>query len=100
MRIFGNELSYNRFDGFVSIFSGFNVHEVLKSMSKIHDYTFTQNIMFIDTSIIIPTSAGFPLSLAINGTASIDIEASGKVDLLKLSTSPRSILINGLIRPR
>lgn len=100
MRIFGNELSYNSFDGLASFSSGFNVLEMLISMSKNHVYTFTQNIMFMDTSMIIPTSAGFPLNLTINGTATIDMKASGKVDLRKLGTSPRSLLISGLIQPR
>ena len=102
MRIFGNELSYNSFNGVKSLMTGdgFNILEMLISMSKNHDYTFTQNIMFLDTSMVIPTSAGFPLNLTINGTATIDMKASGKMDLRKLGTSPSSLLISGLIQPR
>lgn len=102
MRMFGNELSYNSFNGFESLLSGdsFNILEMLISMSKNHDYSFTQNIMFLDTSMIIPTSAGFPLNLTINGTATIDMKASGKADLRKLGTSPSSLLISGSIQPR
>ncbi|XP_056021701.1 uncharacterized protein LOC130054813 [Ostrea edulis] len=101
MRMFGNELSYNSFNGFESLLSGdsFNILEMLISMSKNHDYSFTQNIMFLDTSMIIPTSAGFPLNLTINGTATIDMKASGKADLRKLGTSPSSLLISGSIQP-
>ncbi|XP_056009974.1 uncharacterized protein LOC125679922 [Ostrea edulis] len=101
MRMFGNELSYNSFNGFESLLSGdsINILEMLISMSKNHDYSFTQNIMFLDTSMIIPTSAGFPLNLTINGTATIDMKVSGKADLRKLGTSPSSLLISGLIQP-
>lgn len=37
MRIFGNELSYNSFDGLASFSSGFNVLEMLIRMSKNHE---------------------------------------------------------------
>ncbi|XP_062611984.1 uncharacterized protein LOC134273790, partial [Saccostrea cucullata] len=101
LRVFGNELSYNSFNGLENLLSGdsFNILEMLISMSKNHDYTFTQNIMFLDTSMIIPTSAGFPLNLTINGTATIDMKASGKADLRKMGTSPMSLLISGKIQP-
>ncbi|XP_061171948.1 uncharacterized protein LOC133181472, partial [Saccostrea echinata] len=101
LRVFGNELSYNSFNGLDNLLSGnrFNILEMLISMSKNHDYTFTQNIMFLDTSMIIPTSAGFPLNLTINGTATIDMKASGKADLRKMGTSPMSLLISGRIQP-
>ncbi|XP_062611985.1 uncharacterized protein LOC134273791, partial [Saccostrea cucullata] len=101
LRVFGNELSYNSFNGLDNLLNDnrFNILEMLISMSKNHDYTFTQNIMFLDTSMIIPTSAGFPLNLTINGTATIDMKASGKADLRKMSTSPMSLLISGKIQP-
>jgi hypothetical protein len=56
--------------------------------------------MFLDSSIIIPTISGFPLNLTVDGSATIDVEASGKMDLRKLATNPPSLSINGYIKPR
>ncbi|KAJ8307373.1 hypothetical protein KUTeg_015457 [Tegillarca granosa] len=101
MRVFGNELRYNSFSGVKDLSNGnnFNFLDFLIKLSKNHDYSFTQNIMFLDSSMIIPTSSGFPLNLTVNGTATIDLKASGRMDLRKLGTSPRSVSINGVIKP-
>ena len=48
----------------------------------------------------VPTSSGMPLSLSVKGTATVDLKASGKVDLRKVSAKPRSLQIDGEIRPR
>ena len=102
MRMFGNDIRYSSFHGSQDIFGGsnFNILELLISLAKNHDYTFTQNLMFMDSGLIIPMAAGFPLNLTINGTATVDLKASGKVDVRKFAPSPRSLEISGLIQPR
>ena len=55
---------------------------------------------FLDTEMTVPTSSGLPLSLSVKGTATVDLKASGKVDLRKVSAKPRSLQIDGEIRPR
>ena len=55
---------------------------------------------FLDTEMTVPTSSGLPLSLTVKGTATVDLKASGKVDLRKVSAKPRSLQIDGEIRPR
>lgn len=102
MRVFGNELRYMNFKGIDSLISreNFNFIDMLMKLSKDNDYSFTQSSMFMDTSIIIPTSAGFPMNLTVNGTATVDIKASGKMDIMKLAASPPSLDINGIIQPR
>ncbi|XP_046361600.2 uncharacterized protein LOC124138779 [Haliotis rufescens] len=101
MRIFGNEMLYKHFKGMESLTSAskFNFLEFLIKMSKKHDYSFTQSMMILDSSMIIPTSSGLPLNLTVNGTATINFKASGQVDLRKVSTKPRSLLIDGTIQP-
>ena len=102
MRIFGNEMSYTHFKGIDSFTDGkkFNLLETLIRMSKEHDYSITQSIMFLDSTMIIPTSSGLPLNLTVNGTATVDLKAVGKMDLRKVSKSPRSLLVEGTIQPR
>jgi hypothetical protein len=56
--------------------------------------------MFLDTSVVIPTISGFPLNISVDGSATIDLQASGKMDLRQFSSNPRSVSINGKIKPR
>ncbi|XP_041357844.1 uncharacterized protein LOC121374798 [Gigantopelta aegis] len=101
MRIFGNEMSYTHFKGIDSFTDGkrFNLLDTLIRMSKEHDYAFTQSVMFMDSTVIIPTSSGLPLNLTVNGTATVDLKAVGKMDLRKAAKSPRSLLVDGTIQP-
>ncbi|KAK6188791.1 hypothetical protein SNE40_004897 [Patella caerulea] len=100
MRVFGNEMMYNHFKGFDDFKSkDFNFLEFLIKISKDHDYSFSQSMMFLDSSMVIPTAAGLPLNLTVNGVTSIDLKASGSVDLRKVATSPRSLNIDGIIKP-
>ena len=57
-------------------------------------------VQFLDSSLTVPTAIGLPLTLSVNGTAVVDVKASGKMDLRKVSKSPRSVHIDGEIRPR
>lgn len=102
VRVFGNELRYKDFDGVDSLFGDgdFNILELLLQLSKNHDYSYTQSYMFLDSSMVIPTSIGFPMNLTVNGSATIDLKASGKMDLRKLASSPCSLSINGIVQPR
>ncbi|XP_067677413.1 uncharacterized protein [Haliotis asinina] len=101
MRIFGNEMYNGHFKGVDPIASvkNFNFLDFLTKMSKKQDYSFTHSVMLLDSSMIIPTSSGLPLTLSVNGSASIDLQASGQVDLRNSLTSPRSFLIGGILKP-
>ena len=98
LRVFGNELRYMNFHGLESLLSGPNINilEMLIQLSKDNDYTFTHSTMFLDSSMIIPTGAGFPMNLTVNGTATMDLKLKGKMDL----RSPPNVDIEGLIQPR
>ncbi|XP_069114719.1 apolipophorins-like [Argopecten irradians] len=99
-RIFGQERGYARFDGQNSLFGdNFNILELLISMTNNQEYKKTQNVQFLDSSLTVPTCAGLPISLSVDGTVTIDLKASGRMDLRKLITSPRSVLIDGAIEP-
>lgn len=102
VRVFGNEIKYMNFQGINSFLSqnSINVIDILMKLSEDNDYQFTQSTMFMDSSVIIPTGSGFPLNLTVNGTATVDLKASGKMDVMKLTTSPPTLDIKGIIRPR
>ncbi|KAL3871442.1 hypothetical protein ACJMK2_039441 [Sinanodonta woodiana] len=98
MRVFGNELRYMSFNGQQLTGTGqdFDIFEMIKKISKGGDYTLSESFMFLDSSVIIPTSAGFPLNFTVNGTATVELKANGKFDIRKLSSD---LEISGLIQP-
>lgn len=102
MRIFGNELQYINSDDIKTLLNGknFNILDFIINLSKEQDYSFTQSFMFLDTSVVIPTISGFPLNISIDGSATINLQASGKMDLRQFSSNPRSVSIDGKIKPR
>lgn len=102
LRIFGNELQYINTDDIKSLIEGqnFNILDFIINLAKEQDYSFTQSFMFLDTSLIIPTMAGFPLNISLDGSATIDLQASGKMDLRQIQSNPMTVSIDGKIRPR
>lgn len=101
-RIFGNQMTYNRFQGigFLTPAKPYNLLDFLIELSKDHDIGFTQSMQFLDSSITIPTASGLPLSLSVNSTATVDLRVKGKMDLLSVLAGPRSTYIDGELRPR
>ncbi|XP_076095776.1 uncharacterized protein LOC143066849 [Mytilus galloprovincialis] len=101
LRIFGNELQYINTDDIKSLIEGqnFNILDFIINLAKEQDYSFTQSFMFLDTSLIIPTMAGFPLNISLDGSATIDLQASGKMDLRQIQSNPMTVSIDGKIRP-
>lgn len=102
LRIFGNELQYINSDDVKTLLEGknFNILDFIINLAKEQDYSMTQNIMFLDTSVIIPTMTGFPLNISVDGSATVHLTASGKMDLRQLRSNPRTISVNGKIKPR
>ncbi|KAL8574776.1 hypothetical protein ACOMHN_035319 [Nucella lapillus] len=101
LRMLGNEVTFQRFQGLDSFSSAtsFNLLDFLIKLSKDHHVSMTHSTEFLDTELTVPTSCGWPLTLTVKGTASMDLKASGKVDLRKVSATPRSLQIDGEIRP-
>lgn len=99
LRLFGNELKYASFQGMDTFTSGetFNILTLMQKLAKRQDYSLTQSIILIESTMVIPTAAGFPLRLTVNGTASMDMQVSGKIDIRKF---PKSFVIDGAIKPR
>ncbi|GFS05085.1 apolipophorin long isoform [Elysia marginata] len=60
-------------------------------------YTFSKEIM--DVGMVIPSVAGLPINIEVNGSAVVDLLLKGKADVLNLAVSPRSMEIDGEVRP-
>lgn len=102
VRVFGNEIRYMNFKGINSLLSQNNINflDILMKLADDNDYQYSQSTMFMDSNVVIPTSSGFPLNLTVNGTVTVDLKASGKMDIMKLASSPPTLDVNGIIRPR
>ena len=57
-------------------------------------------MQFLDSTMTVPTACGLPLTLSVNGTSVVDVKATGKVDLRKVSKTPRTLEVEGEIRNR
>ena len=102
MRMFGNELTYNMFGSNNGIDKDRTGSAMLEYLQKLRgneqqDFTFTKSFMFLDSTYTVPTIAGLPLNLTINGTASVALRAGGHMDFKKPGAS---IVIEGNFEPR
>lgn len=98
--MFGNEIAFHHFNEgeLKSLKSKFSGRDILDSFTKGQDISFTQSAMFMDSSVSVPTIAGVALTLSVNGTATVELIASSKMDLRKFSL--RRWEANFDIRPR
>ncbi|KAL1502570.1 hypothetical protein ABEB36_007695 [Hypothenemus hampei] len=59
----------------------------LDKLQSFHE-TFRRNIVFLNAEVNYPTSLGFPLRLAVEGTANLQVKTEGGVDLRQLINNP------------
>ena len=101
LRMFGNDMKYIDFkDMKTKKGQEFNILDFLIKLAQEHKIDMSRSYMFLDSTVTVPTAAGLPLKLAVNGTATVRMQIEGKMDLRKLGTSPRSVDIDGSIKPR
>ena len=81
MRIFGNELHADRFQGLGSFTKMDSPLSMLLRAVKDKDIDYTKSIVFLDASYIIPTIIGLPLNLTINGTSTVNLRMGGKFNV-------------------
>ncbi|GFS10552.1 microsomal triglyceride transfer protein large subunit [Elysia marginata] len=100
-RVFGNEMLFVHSKQVSSSLDkvSFKWLDMLINLAQKQEVAFTHARQFMDASMIIPTAAGLPIHINVNGSAVVDVLLSGKADLRKLSSSPRSLDIDGEIRP-
>ncbi|KAG1669608.1 Apolipophorin [Nymphon striatum] len=100
-KMFGNDLMYEDFKGLETLLSytekQINWIQILADLAKNRDIEYTKSMMFLDTTYTVPTSAGLPLHLSVNGTSTINLKLGGKLDLKNIFN--KEIDINGHIKP-
>ena len=77
----------------------FSPKNILSSLAKGDNIDITKNIHFLDTELTIPLASGFPLHLAVNGTASLRLLAKGSLDLTQWLRDGKASAV-GELKPR
>ena len=101
-RMFGNEMSYNMFGAKNCIDEDMtkpNMFEFLKKLrnNAKQDLSVTKSLMFLDSTYTVPTVAGLPLNLHVNGTSTVALNADGKIDMKKPGSK---LVMEGMFEPR
>jgi hypothetical protein len=101
LRIFGNEIRSGDVSNFDldSLKDKVNILDLLSKLAEDRSIDYTRNFAFLDTSFVVPTGVGMPLRLGVEGTVTVAITASGKIDLLRMLSNPSDFDVNGKIRP-
>ena len=102
VKIFGNEIRYGDFHS-VSVDGlkdKLNFIDWLIGLAQEHDMEVTKSLLFLEASMIVPTATGLPLKLDAEGAATVNLKASGKLDILRIMSDPAHIDIDGSITPR
>ena len=85
MKMFGRDLHYASFDGLNSLLTKVSPVSLFGSSSP--DLDFSRSSIFLDGKIVVPTLAGLPLDLDVNGTSAVSLKSQNKFDLSNLFRS-------------
>ncbi|XP_076066635.1 uncharacterized protein LOC143040001 [Oratosquilla oratoria] len=96
LRLFGNEMYYKHFHGLADIFSDFsNPMDLLTELARKGNVDYLKSFAIVDTDFSLPSVSGLPITLAVNGSATVGFKMSGTF----LPRSLNNINIEGKIHP-
>nr|XP_002124291.1 uncharacterized protein LOC100186072 [Ciona intestinalis] len=103
MRVFGNEMFYgnSREMAIPTAESGsINILPIMQQLAEGGHYQYHDDTMIVNSAHVLPTGVGLPLTIAFNGSASIDVNADGRLDMTGLFSTPPQLTVNGQVLPR
>lgn len=77
-----------------------DIIDLLRTLSRGIDKTYTKSIVFLEESYVVPTCLGIPLNLSINGTSVTSVHVQGKADLLNMFWGKKRAVVKGTVKPR
>ena len=98
MRIFGNELHTQNFkanDMADMDIKESPLHMLLRAIQQ-KEIDFTKSLSFLNARYVVPTLLGFPLTLTVNGTATVQLKMAGQI----VAPTFSSIDVMGHFKPR
>jgi len=101
LRVFGNEIKSGDIYNFNidEMKNKFNVLDLLVQLAQDRSVDFTRSFALVDTDFAIPMATGMPLRLSVEATATVALNAKGKIDVRKMLSSPSTFDITGSVRP-
>ncbi|GFO03307.1 apolipophorin [Plakobranchus ocellatus] len=99
LRLFGNEFDFRHFnqEELTGVKENLKADDILKTLAKGRDLKWTQSALFLDSTMYVPTVAGMPLAISVNGTTTMDLRAEAKMDLQKFSLKRMAAMFD--VRP-
>nr|KAI8754502.1 apolipophorins-like isoform X1 [Biomphalaria glabrata] len=104
LRMFGHELDFKHYNEKELLALRDQVPGKVTSKGVNQDISYSQSFMFLESQMTVPTIAGLPLTLSINGTASLDLQAKLESDVKKHTMKATfdikpsgAILVSGLM---
>jgi len=101
MKIFGNELRYHKFSGneeIMAALNSFNPVDKIQQLLSGKEINYHKAALFLDTSYVVPTATGLPISLNAVGTAAVNLQMSGSLKAANFSKT-HELDVEGKIRP-
>lgn len=101
LRMFGNEIKSGdiyKLD-VDEMKNKLNVLDLLVQLAQDRSVDITRSVALIDADVTIPTATGMPLRMGLEATATVALNAKGKVDVRKMFSSPSTFDITGSVRP-
>ncbi|KAG1652941.1 Apolipophorin [Nymphon striatum] len=101
VKIFGNEIQFITFDDFKNWNTASipNFSQMLMKMAEGHDVNIAKSMVVANNRFSVPTIAGFPVRIAVNGTSTLGAKIKGKFDIRNAILNPRTLNIDGSIEP-
>lgn len=101
LRIFGNEIKSGDISDFSlsSLKGKLDATDILGTLAQQRSIDFTRSYNFIDSSLSVPSGIGMAVKLGIEGTITVGLTASGKVDVRRMFAKPSHFEIVGSVRP-
>jgi hypothetical protein len=98
MRMFGRDTYYQSFNGMAQLLKkvaflvpakifGYNLDD-----DGLNDINFSRSSIFLDGSIVVPTVAGLPLNLAVNGTSTVQLKSQTNLNVSNVFSSGDAFL--------
>ncbi|CAK8688943.1 unnamed protein product [Clavelina lepadiformis] len=103
LRLFGNEMFYGNTRSVQPSAAEeppMNIIPILTRLAQGGEYHYHDDTMLVNSAHVLPTGVGLPLTIAFNGSASVDIAAEGKLDMTGLFLSPPNLAVLGSLKPR
>ncbi len=83
IKVFGNEMGYVKLSDLpknpiVGLRSSMSMEykNILEYLAREREYEWQKNLVFLDSSITVPTVSGLPLKLSVNGSTSLMLKVN------------------------